>query len=206
MPKANELERECCLTRTVKPSAELIRFVLSPEGVLFPDVDAKAEGRGVWVTATEAAVGEAARKKAFARSLKEPVKLPDDLPALTCAHLTTRVLGALGLARKAGQAVIGATRVRAAIDSGSMLALLTANDAAADGRQKILAPFLAVYPPGSVPHFEILSSDQLGLALGGGNVIHAALVSGAAAQSALTRALRLAHYVAPKTAEMELHG
>jgi hypothetical protein len=47
-----------------------------------------------------------------------------------------------------------------------------------------------------LPHFELLSSDQLGLALGLENVIHAALTKGAAAQSALARAERLARYIA----------
>jgi hypothetical protein len=44
------------------------------------------------------------------------------------------------------------------------------------------------------PHFELLDSSQLGLALGLENVIHAALITGAAAQSALARAERLARY------------
>jgi uncharacterized protein len=38
------------LTREVKPVADLIRFVVSPDGELMPDTDAKAEGRGVWVS------------------------------------------------------------------------------------------------------------------------------------------------------------
>jgi len=47
-----------------------------------------------------------------------------------------------------------------------------------------------------VPHFELLSSAQMGLALGLENVIHAALMTGAAAQSALDKAIRLARYSA----------
>ncbi len=50
-----------------------------------------------------------------------------------------------------------------------------------------------------VPHFELLSSVQLGLALGLENVIHAALIKGAAAQSALDKANRLARYNAIPT-------
>jgi hypothetical protein len=45
-----------------------------------------------------------------------------------------------------------------------------------------------------VPHFELLRADQMGLALGLENVIHAALTKGAAAQSALARAERLARF------------
>ena len=46
------------------------------------------------------------------------------------------------------------------------------------------------------PHFEMLSAEQMGLALGLENVIHAALTRGAAAQSALARAERLARFMA----------
>jgi uncharacterized protein len=191
-----EPERECCLTRTVKPQSELIRFVVSPEGVLTPDVDARAPGRGVWVTLSEAAVEEAVRKKAFTRSLKQGVEMPVDLAHQVRSRLEQRLLGALGLARKAGQLVTGATRVRSAIISGQVQALFTARDAAPDGRQKMLAVSRATESGGSPPHFELLTSDQLSLALGMGNVIHAALSKGAAADAALLRAQRLARYIA----------
>ena len=78
MPRKEEPFRECALTRESKPTGELIRFVVGPDDVLVPDIDAKAEGRGVWVTATIDAVAEAVKKKAFAKSLKSAVTLPDD--------------------------------------------------------------------------------------------------------------------------------
>jgi predicted RNA-binding protein YlxR (DUF448 family) len=184
----------------------MLRFVVGPDDALVPDTDAKADGRGVWVTLGERSVAEAVRKKAFARSLKAAVAVPEDLPALTRARLEQRLLGALGLARKAGQLATGATRVRAALEAGEALALLTATDAAADGRDKMLAVLrgarrraAADAPDGAgheVPHFELLGSAQLGLALGLENVIHAALTKGAAAQAALEKARRLARYSA----------
>jgi len=200
MPRRNETERECCLTRQTRPVTDLIRFVAGPEGDLWPDIDAKAPGRGVWVSADAASVAAAIKKKAFSRGLKTQLRISPDLVELTQTHLTQRLLGALGLARKAGQIATGSTRVRSAIDAGDVLALITASDAAPDGRGKIVAPFRARFGPGTLPHFEFLTSEQLGLALGGENVIHAALTKGAAAQSALTRALRLAHYIAPNGA------
>lgn len=194
----------CALTRQELPVGDLIRFVVGPDDILVPDIDAKAEGRGVWVTLSETAVREAEKKKAFARSLKTPVTVPEDLAGLTRQRLEQRLLGALGMARKAGQIATGATRVRAAIEKGEVIALLTATDAAADGRSKILGA-LKGFEYGAeelglgrrnTPHFESLSSDQMGLALGLENVIHAALTKGAAAQSALLRAQRLARYTA----------
>ncbi|HEY8594088.1 MAG TPA: RNA-binding protein [Devosiaceae bacterium] len=188
--------RECALTRQEKPVAELLRFVVGPDGDLLPDIDARAPGRGVWVTADRASISEAVRRKAFSRSLREKVDVPETLAEMTLERLEQRLAGALGLARKAGQIVTGATKVRAAIDGGEVIALFTASDAAPDGRGKMLGALRARFGDAPVPHFEILSSDQLGLALGLENVIHAALTKGAAAQSALRRAEKLARFIA----------
>jgi len=204
VPPREETERQCALTREVKPIAELIRFVVSPDGELVPDTDGKAEGRGIWISLGEKAVAEAIKKKAFARSLKSEVKLPEDLVGLTRRRLEERFLSALSLARKAGQLTTGAGKVKSAIEAGNVLALLTATDGAEDGRNKLVGSLRgytkaaeeAGFEPGETPHFELLDSGQLGLALGIENVIHAALIKGGAAQAAVQRAERLARYIA----------
>jgi len=196
--------RTCALTRTEKPVEALVRFVVGPDGVLVPDVEARAEGRGVWITLSRDAVAEAVKKKAFARSLKAPVVVAEDLAALTELRLRQRLLSALGMARKAGQFVTGATKVKAALEGMQVIALLTATDAAEDGRNKMAGTLKALnyarreqdISGPDVPHFELLQSAEMGLALGLENVIHAALTTGAAAQSAVDKAHRLARYIA----------
>ncbi len=196
------MTRTCALTRLEKPVDELVRFVVGPDDVLVPDVEAKAEGRGVWISLSHEAVAEAVKKKAFARSLKTAVTVPDDLADLTRLRFEQRLLSALGMARKAGQFVSGAMKVRGAMEANEAIALLTASDAAGDGRNKMLVALRALNHArresgmnmSAVPHFESLSSAQMGLALGLENVIHAALMTGAAAQSAVQKASRLARY------------
>ena len=182
MARREETTRMCALTRAEKPVAELIRFVLGPDDVLVPDTDAKAEGRGVWLSLNRELVAEAIKRKVFARSLKTEVTLPDDLAGLTQHRLEQRYLNALSMARKAGQLTFGATKVRSLIDNGSLIALITATDAAEDGRSKMVGPLKALHYAAAeegingfnVPHFELLGSEQMGLALGLENVIHAA--------------------------------
>lgn len=207
MARSADMVRTCALTRAEMPVEALVRFAVGPDEVLVPDVDARAEGRGVWITLSHASVAEAVRKKAFARSLKAQVSVPEDLADLTRLRLEQRLLSALGMARKAGQFVSGATKVKTALQSGQVLALLTATDAADDGRNKMMGALRALnyarqeagLTGPDVPHFESLSSAQMGLALGLENVIHAALMTGAAAQSAVDKARRLARYNAPAT-------
>ncbi len=195
MAGKGEQLRQCALSRQARPVGELLRFALGPHGELLPDVDAKAPGRGVWISANAAAVEEAVRRNVFAKSLKRKIDVPSELAQITRTRLEQRLTGALGLARKAGQLQTGATRVRSCIAKGSVLALVTATDAARDGRRKMMAFLRASEPEGEVPHFDILTSSQLGLALGQENVIHAALTQGAAAEAALKRMRRLRDYI-----------
>ena len=182
----------------------MIRFVVGPDDVLVPDTDAKAEGRGVWVTLGEKFVAEAMKKKAFARSLKTPVTVPDDLVALTRLRLEQRFVSSLQMAKKSGQLLTGAMKVKAALETGEAIALVTATDAADDGRKKMMATLKASskaaeeqgLPGADRPHFELLDSAQLGLALGIESVIHAAPTQGAAGKVAVKRAERLARYIA----------
>ena len=204
MPAKDEVERRCAVTFEVKPAAELIRFVVGPDDVLVPDTDAKAEGRGVWVTLGASMVAEAVRKKAFARSLKTNVTVPDDLAELTRLRLEQRFTQSLSMAKKAGQLLTGAMKVKAALETGKALALFTATDGADDGKKKMLGTLKASTKSAEemglgvqdVPHFELLDSAQLGLALGTENVIHAAPTQGAAGEAAVKRAERLARYTA----------
>lgn len=211
----HEVMRQCALTREALPVDDLLRFAVSPDGVVVPDTDAKAEGRGVWITLSYDCVGEAVKRKAFAKSLKEAVTVAPDLADLSRLRLEQRLLSALSMARKAGQIVVGAGKVKTAIEAGEVIALLTAKDAAPDGRNKmhnaLKALNFARAEAGarelSAPHFELLDSRQLDLALGLENVIHAALTKGAAAQSAMGRAERLARFIAPLTKdETAIHG
>src|SRR5690606_3595920 len=143
VPRSEETSRMCALTREVKPIGDLIRFVVSPEGEVVPDTAAKAEARGVWISLGEQAVAEAVRKKAFARSLKENVRVPDVLAAPLRRRLTERLRARLPRSRKAGQIVTGASKVKAALEAGGVVARSTAADAAPDGRQKMAGSFKA---------------------------------------------------------------
>lgn len=209
LARREETTRMCALTRQEKPVNEMIRFVLGPDGVLAPDTEAKADGRGVWISLNQQAVAEAVRRKVFGRSLKCEVVVPEDLPELVRTRLEQRLLQALSMTRKAGQLVTGATKVRGLLATGDLVALITASDASADGRSKMVGPLKALHHAAreegvddfEVPHLELLSSEQMGLALGQENVIHAALTKGAAAQSAVEKARRLALYTAQAMAD-----
>lgn len=186
--------RECCVTKASLPKTELIRFVIGPDEQIYPDVTGKAGGRGVWVTATAEKVAEAQKRNAFARALKTGVKLPEDLVGLTRLHLQKHLIGALQLARKGGFLALGAAKVRSALEKDKVAALLTASDASEDGRRKMQQLVRVLELDGTLPQIDELNADQLSVAFGGKNVIHAALTGGAAANSAIERHKRLVRF------------
>ncbi|WP_343698355.1 RNA-binding protein [Caulobacter sp.] len=156
--------------------ARLVRFVAGPDGVVVPDVARKLPGRGIWVGADRESVTMAAKKGLFSRSAKTKLTAPADLADQVEALLARRVLDSLGLARKAGTIISGFEKVVAAVATGKVAWLIEASDSAEDGRRKILsAARKAPKPPRLLGAF---TSDELGLALGGENVIHTALLAG----------------------------
>src|SRR5262247_2420499 len=125
--------RICAVLRVSKPPEELVRFVAGPDLAIVPDLARRLPGRGVWVDATREAVTEAVRRKVFARSLKQNVSVPADLPDLVERLLQKRLAEAVSIANKAGLLVVGFAKVGELIESGRAVALIHAADAAADG-------------------------------------------------------------------------
>jgi len=192
-PHARERARLCVATRTVCPVADLIRFVVGPDGEAVPDVKCKLPGRGVWVTGTRAALEDAIKRKVLARGFKRDVRLPADLAARTERLLQQAALDALGIAGKAGLVVAGFSKAAAALESEEAVALLHAADASPEGVRKLDA-VLRRHPEKPLPVIEFLTSAQLDLALGRPNVIHAALLAGSASDTFLSRSRRLERY------------
>lgn len=188
--------RLCIATRTQRPPEELIRFVPAPDGSIVPDLARRLPGRGVWVTATREAVTAAVASKAFAKSLKRQVAAAPDLPDLIERLLVRRVTEAISLANKAGQVVTGFTKVDAVVAAGEAIALMHGSGAAADGRQKLDRKLAAVAQDKgkSAVLIDCLTIDELSLAIGRENVVHAALRAGGAAQRVIAEAERLMRY------------
>jgi hypothetical protein len=191
---AEETVRACALTRARRPKDELIRFVLGPDGTVVPDLKEKLPGRGVWLTAAHDIVADAAKRNVFARALKTQAKVPEGLAAQVEKRLAEATLSALALANKAGEAVFGNAKVEEAIAGGRALALIHAKEAAEDGCRKLDGKARGMAEGRPVPTIRAFSADELGLASGRANVIHAALIQGGAARNVLAAASRLERY------------
>ena len=194
--------RMCAVSREVRPIDELIRFVVSPEGTVVADLKRKLPGRGLWVSASRRAVAEAVRRNHFSKGFKRELRVTQALPADTEALLVRSAIEALAMAAKAGQVVSGFGKVEDALAPRQaktrVEALIHASDGAADGIRKLDA---LIRPNGGdrqeFPKILVvttLSSEQLDLALGRSNVIHAAVLAGPASRTFLSRSQILVRY------------
>ncbi len=193
-PRAREVERLCVATREVRPVSDLIRFVIGPDGEAVPDLKRKLPGRGVWVTATRDVLGEAIKRKIFARGFKRDVRLPPDLLERTGQLIEQSALDALAIAAKAGSVVSGFAKVENALTRNHVLVLLHATEAAPDGVKKLNAALHRDLDAGSILVSHAISGAQLDLALGRPNVIHAALLAGPVSDTFLARLQRLERF------------
>ena len=189
-------DRTCIVTRRPAGPDELIRFVVGPDKAVVPDLKRNLPGRGCWVTADREHVDKAAKKGLFGRAFKAQVTVPADLGGMVDLLLARAALGALGLARKAGALALGATKVEASVRSGAALLVLHAAEASADGLRKIAQARRATAHAGGpeIRAYKLFSEQELGLALGGTNVIHAAVLAGDAGRSAEKRMVALDRY------------
>ncbi len=192
-------ERMCAVTRQVAPIDDLIRFVLSPAFEAVPDLKRKLPGRGLWVSLSHATVAEAARRNVFARSFKRDVQVSKTLADDVARLMVRGVSEALAMAAKAGQVVSGFSKVEGAIEARQVAALIHATDGAADGIRKLNAKLAAVMRENStesanLPVLSVLTTDELDLALGRANVVHAALLAGPASKTFLARCQTLTRF------------
>ncbi len=187
----------------------MIRFVATPDRVVVADLKMNLPGRGVWLCADRQSIDTAAASNLFARGLKANISVPASIGDDVDRLLEQAALASLSFARKASQCITGAFKVDSLLRTGKAIALLHALDAAKDGVRKLSGAACVSGRNGrKVTVLKLFASEQMSLALGGENVIHAALINGGAAESFLMRAEMLTRYRGkhPTTGEDDRHN
>lgn len=187
--RAAAAQRRCIASGEGKGREDLVRFVVAPDGTVVPDLEGRLPGRGLWLSPDREILEKSRLGAAFARAAKGPVTVAPDLADRLETMLAARCRDLLGLARRAGQAVMGYEQVRAFLRDGAGKragVLVAARDGAAGGRDKLrhLAP--------DTPLVEVLDSAEIGAAFGAGAVVHAAVAEGRLARELIVTAHRLA--------------
>jgi predicted RNA-binding protein YlxR (DUF448 family) len=187
--------RTCIVERARKERPFLLRFVLSPQGGVVPDLKGNLPGRGVWVTAKKKTVAEAVKRRAFQRAFRKPVSTSDELPLQVEELFKRSALERLSICNKAGLVVMGFSKVEEALRRREIVALLHADTAAADGKAKLDRKFEALTSgKDHIAPKNCFTSAEISLATGSTNVIHAGLKEGGASRTFLQALDRLSGY------------
>jgi predicted RNA-binding protein YlxR (DUF448 family) len=190
-------ERRCILTGVHGSRDSLLRLAISPDGLVLPDIMAKAPGRGAWIKSSrdelENALKKGKLKAALGRAFKgTSLEIPADLPERIEAALTRAFTDRLGLEQRAGKLLTGSDRIAENARMGRVAWLAHAADAGEDGSRKLDQAWrVGEDAEGTGKRGVVLPLDRaaLSVALGRDNVVHLAL-SDAAAAARLSTALQ----------------
>jgi uncharacterized protein len=182
-------ERKCILSGDHAARDDLLRLALSPDGEIWPDVRARAPGRGAWIGVDRATLDTANQKgklkSALARAFKTgELSVPPDLGERIEAALRQAVLERLGLEAKASNLLLGSERIETAARKGQVALLIHAADAKEEGRRKLDQAWrVGSDQEGSGAQGLVFPEGRaiLSLALGRENVVHVAIIDRAAA-------------------------
>lgn len=152
--------RRCIVTGDIKPHEEMIRFVVSPEGILTPDLEESLPGRGYWVTANYANLHKAVTSDAFQRAVRGPVTLPPALIDQVVVLARRACLATLGLARRAWAVEFGYDYVRQSLVARKAGILILARNAPTEMHHKLDSV------KGDVPVVLQFNTAELSAALG----------------------------------------
>ncbi|MCE2575822.1 RNA-binding protein [Komagataeibacter sp. FNDCR2] len=164
--------RRCAVTRLRLPREEMVRFVISPDGVVIPDLSARLPGRGIWLSARADVLETARTRGVFARAARGRVVIHPDLTHLVEDGLLRRMMDVAGLARRAGQIVCGFAKVREWVVGGRAGLVIQAADGSPDERKRVLSGAR------DLPVTVVPTASGLGAAFGRDHVVHAAMLHG----------------------------
>ena len=201
--KASEPERRCILTGETDSRDALVRLAVSPAGLVLPDAQEKAPGRGAWVCSSRGAIEEALSngklKAGLSRAFKTgELEIPAELPQKIEDALKRVFLDRLGLEMRVGALILGTQRIAETARMGGVALLLHASDASEDGRKKLDQAWrVGREAEGSGERGWTLPLDRnaLSVALGRDNVVHLGLTHDASAARVLKPLKRLMHYL-----------
>ncbi len=168
--KKEEPHRKCIVSGEILTKDKLLRFTITPDKIVVPDFKKRLPGIGIWVKSSRAALETAVKKNLFSKAARLPAKVDETLVETTEKLLRKKGLEMLSLSRKAGDLVTGFEKVGEAVKKDKVAFLIQAQDAGADGRQKMkqIARGLEI--------FSLYTVEELDRALDKVNTVHAALL------------------------------
>jgi predicted RNA-binding protein YlxR (DUF448 family) len=158
-------QRSCLGCRTSKDKNLLIRFVLTPELEILPDLESRLPGRGAYTCIDKRCLAAAIEQRQFKRSFRNDVSVmpAEQLIEYVRQQLHGRIIGLIGLANKAGLITGGGSMVIDALKGKKKPGLvIIATDVSEAIGDKIIHAAAAHH----VPQRTAITKDDIGAILG----------------------------------------
>ena len=154
-------QRSCIACRREGDKGTFLRFVISPDGDVIPDLEEKLPGRGAYTCQSISCLRDAVKRRQFNRAFKGAVSVsvPADLADLVCRIIEQRIGGYLSLANKAGAITSGGDAVERSLRSAKLPCLLLL---AKDVSPAIADKFQGLAGRSGVQVYRVLSKELMG--------------------------------------------
>ena len=170
--KAGAGERRCFVTGLPALRENLIRFVRSEDGTVYPDLFEKLDGRGIWVTNRKSILQEAIKKQLFnTKGFGKGTKVPSNLIDIVENNMREHLLNSISFANKAGKIVFGFDKIKEASEKQKIDLLFEANNGSEkeENRLQVFLPDVFVS--------RIFTKEELGSKIGRDFCVHLAVLS-----------------------------
>ncbi|MDD2898897.1 MAG: DUF448 domain-containing protein [Desulfuromonadaceae bacterium] len=158
-------QRSCLGCRASKDKDSLLRFVLTPEMEILPDLEHRLPGRGSYTCIDKRCLAAAVNQRQFKRSFKHDVTVmpADTLVEYVRGQLHSRITGLIGLANKAGLITGGGSMVLDVVRGKTKPGLVIV---AADVSPAIGDKIIHAADSHRVPHRVVITKNDFGAILG----------------------------------------
>ena len=185
--KATHLSRTepCAVTGETCSVHDMIRFVISPDLKVTPDLAEKLPGHAVYIKADLGTLKKAMWRNTFTTIARDTIEVPKNLIEMVEAGLSRQALATLSLARRAGELMMGFASVEERIKIMPNGVYVVAKDASDLGRTKIEKHLK------SADLLDLWSSQELSIAIGEANTNHLFIEAGGLADNLMRTAKKL---------------
>lgn len=163
--KAEAPQRSCLGCKKCVDKGGLLRFVLTPEKEVLPDLENRLPGRGAYTCIDKRCLALAVEKRQFKRSYKQDVSVmdADQLIEYVRKQLHSRITSLIGLANKAGMITGGGSMVVESLRGRKKpgLVIVTTDISEAIGSKIVYSAEV-----NNVLHRTVVTKDDIGLILG----------------------------------------
>lgn len=180
----------CAASGEVLDADRMIRLVIGPDGVLYPDFAENLPGTAFWCNLYRPVLERALTDNPFGDAI-----IPPDMMDRIEKGLRAQAMGMISMARKSGAMFTGAEKTEQLLRDGRAGIYLTASPRDADTRMKLTA-----LAGDRCRIVDLFTSAELSTATGANKVFHAAMLPGGTAKYFFTHVKRL-NLTKPQTTE-----